>query len=89
MEPYKVTLSIRNPEADVLARRLAEIDQTSITDAVVVALKEAINARIRRETPSETAQRILAKRGLALREGRKPLPQDAYHDLDHDLMGEV
>jgi len=84
-----MTLSIRNPEADVLARRLAEIDQTSITEAVVVALKEAINARIRRETPTETAQRILVKRGLAFRDARKPLSQDAYHELDHDLTGEV
>jgi len=84
-----MTLSIRNPEADVLARRLAEIDQTSITDAVVVALKEAIHARIRKETPSETAQRILAKRGLTFRHDRKPLPQDAYHDLDHDLAGDA
>lgn len=83
-----MTLSIRNPEADALARRLAEIDQTSITDAVVVALKEAINVRIRKETPSQTAQRILAKRGLAIRPNRKALPQGAYHDLDHDLMGE-
>ena len=84
-----MTLSIRNPEADALARHLAEIDHTSITDAVVAALKEAIDARIRRETPSETAQRILAKRGLSFRQNRKPLPEDAYHDLDHDLAGET
>lgn len=84
-----MALSIRNPEADALARRLAEIDQTSITDAVMVALKEAINARIRKETPSQTAQRILAKRGLAFRPSRKPVPQDAYHDLDHDLTGDA
>lgn len=84
-----MTLSIRSPEADALARRLAEIDHTSITDAVTVALREAINARIRRETPSQTAQRILATRGLAFRPDRKPLPQSAYHDLDHDLTGGV
>lgn len=84
-----MTLSIRNPEADLLARRLAEIDHTSITDAVVIALKEAINARIQKETPSETAQRILARRGLAFRSSRKPVPDEAYHDLDHDLTGDV
>jgi antitoxin VapB len=83
-----MTLSIRNPEADALARRLAEIDGSSITDAVVVALRETINARIRRETPTQTAQRILARHGLAFRSGRKPAPEDAYHDLDHDLTGE-
>jgi antitoxin VapB len=84
-----MTLSIRNPEADALARRLAEIDRTSITDAVVVALREAISARIRQETPSQTAQRILAKRGLAFRPDRRPAPADAYHDLDHGLTSKA
>jgi len=55
----------------------------------VVALKEAIAARIRNETASETARRILAKHGLRFRPNRKPLPQDAWHDLDHDLTGEA
>lgn len=80
-----MTLSIRNPEADTLARKLAEIDHTTISDAVVGALREAINARVRRETPSETAQRILAKKGLSFPKNRKPVPDSAYHDLDHDL----
>lgn len=82
-----MTLSIRSPEADGLARRLAEIERTSITEAVVVALREAIRTRIEKETASETAQRILAKRGLSFRKDRKPLPKGAYHDLDHDLTG--
>lgn len=80
-----MTLSIRNPEADALARKLAQIDRTTISDAVVIALREAVNARVRRETPSETASRILAKRGLAFPKNRKPVPDSAYHDLDHDL----
>lgn len=80
-----MTLSIRNPQATALARRLAEIDHTSVTDAVVGALKEAISARVRKEAPSETAQRILMKHGLAFRPDRKPVSDDAYHDLDHVL----
>ena len=84
-----MTLSIRNPQADSLARRLAELDHTSITEAVVTALQEAINARIARETPSETARRILESHGITLtKEMGKPLPEDAYHDLDHDLTGD-
>jgi len=83
-----MTLSIRNPEADGLARRLADIDRTSITDAVVTALKETIKARLARETPSETARRLLAKHGLAFPLDRKPVPPHAYHDLDHDLCEE-
>ncbi len=43
-----MTLSIRNPEADALAKRLAKLDDTTITEAVIVALREAIAARTRR-----------------------------------------
>ncbi|MGE0279946.1 MAG: type II toxin-antitoxin system VapB family antitoxin [Rhizobiaceae bacterium] len=83
-----MTLNIRNPEADQLARQLARIDDTSITDAVIVALRETIRSRLRQETPSETARRLLAKHGLSFKPGRKPAPQSVYHDLDHDLTGE-
>lgn len=82
-----MTLSIRNPEADSLARRLAQLDQTTITDAVVIALKEAIQKRVHKESPSETARRLLARRGLAFQPGRQPVPASAWHDLDHDLGG--
>jgi len=82
-----MTLSIRNPQADSLARRLAEIDKTSITEAVITALEETLTKRLAKESPGETANRILAKHGLAFRPGRKPVPTGAYHELDHDLNG--
>lgn len=82
-----MTLNIRNPEADQLARELARIDDTSITDAVIVALRETIRSRVNRETPRETARRILAEQGLSVQPGHRPAPQSAYHDLDHDLTG--
>jgi len=82
-----MALSIRSPEADALARRLAQLDQSNITEAVVVALKEAIQRRVREERPSETARRLLARRGLAFRPDRKPVPDDVWHELDHELLG--
>lgn len=82
-----MVLSIRNAEADSLARRLAQIDGTSVTEAVVAALREAIELRIRRETARETAQRVLKKRGLGFPANRKPISDAAWHDLDHDLTG--
>ncbi|MBB5572243.1 MULTISPECIES: type II toxin-antitoxin system VapB family antitoxin [Rhizobium] len=82
-----MVLSIRNEEADTLARELARIDQTTVTDAVIVALREAINMRLRREAPSETARKILTKRGLSFAPNRKPAPPEAYHQLDHNLNG--
>ncbi|MEG3148404.1 type II toxin-antitoxin system VapB family antitoxin [Sphingomonas sp. ZT3P38] len=80
-----MTISIRDPQADALARRLAQIDGTSIADAVVTALREAIDTRMRRETASETAGKILARHGLSFRPDRAPVPAGAYHDLDEDL----
>jgi antitoxin VapB len=82
-----MALSIRNQDADRLARRLAEIDNTSVTKAVVTALEETIKARIATETPRETARRILKKHGLSFPKDRKPAPPEAFHDLDHDLAG--
>ena len=82
-----MTLSIRNPEADLLAKRLAKLDDTTITEAVIVALREAIAARTKREPARETARKILARRGLAFVEGRRPVSPHTYHELDHDLTG--
>ena len=80
-----MTLNIRNEEADALARELARMDGTTLTEAVITALRETIGQRIQQETPSETASRILAKRGLGFRKDRQPIPASAYHDLDHNL----
>lgn len=86
-ELLHMTINIRNPEASRLARELARIDDTSITDAVIVALRETIRNRVKQETPRETAKRLLAKHGLSVQPGHKPALQDVYHDLDHDLTG--
>jgi antitoxin VapB len=80
-----MTLNIRNPEADLLARRLAKLEDATVTDAVILALREAIAARVAREDPSDTAQRILERHGLSFPKNRRPVPAEAYHDLDHDL----
>ncbi len=68
-----MTLSIRNPEADALAKRLAKLDDTTVTEAVIAALREAIAARVKREAPRETARKILARRGLSFSKDRRPV----------------
>ncbi len=83
-----MTLSIRNPKAEKLARDLAAYERTSITKLVLSALEDRERARARKETPGEIAERILARRGIFIAPGGKPVPQSAYHDLDHDLTGE-
>ncbi|MES2861661.1 MAG: type II toxin-antitoxin system VapB family antitoxin [Pseudomonadota bacterium] len=83
-----MTLSIRSPEADRLARQLADIEKTTITEAVVIALKDAVRARKPRVDPIELAKTILARRGVVIQPGQPPVSQSAYHDLDHDLTGD-
>lgn len=39
----------------------------------------------KREIASDTAREILDRRDLSFKPDRKPVPADAYHDLDHDL----
>lgn len=82
------TLSIRSPRANQLARQLAALRGVTITDAVETALETAMKAETRKESPSEIAREILARRGIVIKPGHPPVPQSAYHDLDHDLVGE-
>lgn len=44
-----------------------------------------IDAPITKEAPTETARRILARRGLSFPKNRPPVRDDAYHNLDHDF----
>ena len=84
-----VAVTIRKQSVDRLARRLATMRGVTITHAVEGALEAAVLAENRRKSPSEIAREILAELGLTLPPGaRKPVPQSAYHDLDHDLIGE-
>lgn len=83
-----MTVTIRKQSVDRLARRLATMRGVTITRAVEGALEAAVLAEGRQETPGEAAERILARRGVFIQPGGKPVPQSAYHDLDHDLTGE-
>lgn len=49
-----MALSIKNPEADRLARKLSEVTGESLTEAVTEALRE----RLRRERGRATAPRL-------------------------------
>lgn len=75
-------INVNNPEADALTRKFADMEGVGITDAIVIAMREAIDRRNRAETPRETAERIRKKYGIELTEtARKPLPREAYDEL--------
>jgi antitoxin VapB len=62
-----MALSIKNPEADQLARELAALTGESMTEAVLVALRERVDRERLRRGPSKAEKlRILAQEIAAL-----------------------
>lgn len=82
-------INVNNPEADALTRKFAGLAGVGITDAIVIAMKEAIARRLEAESPLETAARIRKKYGVSLSaEARKPLPRKIFDEMWGDDPGE-
>lgn len=75
-------INVNNPEADALTRRFAKLEGVGITDAIVIAMREAIERRRGAETPRQTAARLRAKYGVTLGDdARAPLPKQAFDEM--------
>lgn len=57
-----MALSIKHPEADRLARELAEITGESLTDAVLTSLRERLRREQGRNQPRSVADQLRAIR---------------------------
>ncbi len=78
-------LSINNPEADALTRKFAAMTGASITEAIVVAMKEAIARRRAEESPQRTAARLREKYGISAGpKTRKKLPKAVFDEMWDD-----
>ncbi|MGX9178730.1 type II toxin-antitoxin system VapB family antitoxin [Mesorhizobium sp. BHbdii] len=77
-----MTITINNEQADRLTRAFAKVEGVGITEAIVIAMREALERRRNRETPLETAARLRAEFGIELSEqARNPLPRSVYDQL--------
>lgn len=75
-------INVNNPEADALTRKFAQMTGVGITEAIVIAMREAIERRRDGETPQQTAARLRAKHGVALDDAaRAPLPRRAFDEF--------
>ena len=75
-------INVNNPQADALTRKFAQMAGVGITDAIVIAMREAIERRRGAETPRQTAARLRAKHGVTLgEEARTPLPKEAFDEM--------
>jgi antitoxin VapB len=77
-----MALNVNNPEADALTRRFARMVGVGITDAIIMAMKEAIARRRNAETPIETAARLREKHGVApAPNAREPLSRQTFDEM--------
>jgi antitoxin VapB len=75
-------LNVNNPEADALTRKFAQITGVNITQAIIIAMKEAIRRRQPVENPREAAARLRKKHGVQLNDAaREPLPKTVFDDM--------
>lgn len=85
-----MAINVNNVEADVLTRKFAQVAGVGITDAIVIAMKEALARRREAETPLETAARLRAQYGIVLTDKmRQPLPKTVYDEMWGDDIGDV
>ena len=77
-----MTINITNKEADLLTRKLARLEGVGITEAVVIAMREALDRRLRQESPIETARRLRSEFGIELDDkARRPLDRSVFDEL--------
>jgi antitoxin VapB len=77
-----MAINVNNPQADALTRKFARLVGVGITEAIVIAMSEAIARRREAETPRQTAARLRAKHGVTLGEAaRAPLPKAVFDEM--------
>lgn len=77
-----MTINITNNEADRLTRTFARLEGVGLTEAITIAMREALARRRSAETPMETAARLRKELGIALDDrSRTPLDRQAYDQL--------
>ncbi len=77
-----MTINVNNPEADALTRKFARIAGVGITDAILIAMREAIERRRGTETPRQTAARLREKHGVAPSDrAAKPLSKQVFDEM--------
>ena len=81
-----MAINITNKEADSLTRQFAKMAGVGLSEAIAIAMREAIERRRAKETPQQTAARIRAELGIELTDhARKPLPQSVYDEMSGEV----
>lgn len=81
-----MSLNIKNPEAHALAKELAELTGESMTEAILVALRERLARE--RNTSERIAERARAIMALGAEIARRMPPEIRHKDWDAELYDE-
>ena len=65
-------IKVNNPQADALTRKFAEMAGVGITDAIVIAMREAIERRNRARGDAVADRGTFAKKARGRNERRRP-----------------
>lgn len=80
-----MTINITNPEADALTRAFAKLEGVGLTEAIVIAMREALERRRSSQTPEQTAAQLRKEFGVSLtRQARTPLDRAIYDEFSDD-----
>ena len=83
-----MAMEVTDPEAAALTRAFAAMTGVGISDAIVIAMREAIARRRLAETPQETAARLRAEFGISLSDPMwTPLPREVYDEMSGETRG--
>ena len=83
-----VSLNIKNPEAHALAKELAALERTSVTEAVTISLREAL---ARRRAEDAAAAKLKKMRAIADRfaDELAKTPGPSLWEINEDLYDEL
>jgi antitoxin VapB len=81
-----MSLNIKNPEAHELAKELAELTGESMTEAIIVALKERLARQL--NTPERIAERAEAIMAIGRDVAARLGPEFREKDWDAELYDE-
>jgi antitoxin VapB len=89
MKEVAMALNITNRKADRLTRIFAQMEGVNISDAVTIAMEEAIARRRTKETMRDKVRRVLKEHGIEPSPtASDPLPREVYDEMWGDVRDE-
>ena len=81
-----MALHVTNRRAEELTREFAQMEGVTLSQAVAIAMQEALASRSSTETPRDMVRRVLGKHGIVPSPtASQPLPREIYDEMWGDV----